>query len=221
MINIKSIIKFIPYIIIILLIIIIIFLQRCSVRKQNAYINNITSYKDTAKTYKDKTGNLISYNETLEAQNRQQLSDLLKANKQLYLLQQSFKTVESATEIKTVIKLLHDTIHFKDSIPCNFDIFSIVDTNKWYHLKVLIGPDLFSIDTLSIFNTQSCVIGEKKVSFWKKPKRRIEVINTNPYFITTNIGSYVISEDKKWYQTTAFKFGVGLVTGYFISTKIK
>lgn len=213
--------KSIPYVIIVVLIVIIFFLQRCSTRKQNAYIANIEDYKDTAKTFKNKLGATVSYNEVLEAQNREQLSTIVQKDKQLFLLQKDFKTVESATSIKTVIQLVHDTVRFKDSIPCNFEPFYFNDSNKFYTMKAYIAPSFFSLDTLSMYNTQSIVIGEKKVSFWKKAERRIEIQNSNPYFITTNIGSYVISEQKKWYNTNIFKFGVGFVAGFFTNSKVK
>lgn len=209
--------KFIPYIIIIVLLIIMFFMQKCNTNKETIYIGEIAKYKDTVMTYKDAFGGYVSYNTTLELKNREQLAIIAEKNKQLFELQKSFKTVESATSIKTELQLVHDTIYFTDTIPCDFQQFYLTDSNKFWSVKAYIAPSFFMIDTLKTFNEMSMVIGTKKASLFKRAEHRIEVKNSNPYVITTNISSYTIKETPKWWQTKAFIFGAGLVSGLTVN----
>jgi hypothetical protein len=62
------------------------------------------------------------------------------------------------------------------------------------------------IDELSIPNTQSIVVGNRKQGFLRT-EYRIEVQNSNPYIKTTDIDSYTIKERNK-------RLGLGLYIGY-------
>ena len=210
------------YIIIVGLVAVIFFMQKCNTRSETKLIATIEQYSDSVKNYKDERGCLIVYNQTLEVQTRKQLDEIAKRDKQLYFLQQKFKYVESATSVGTEIKIVHDTIPYAvhDTIPCDFEQFCIVDTNKWYNLRAYIAPKFFILDSLQLFNNESIVIGSKKTSFWKAPERRIEVQNSNPYITTKTISSYVIKDDKKWYETKAFIFGAGFVSGFVINSRL-
>lgn len=215
--HIKTFAKFIPYIIIIALLIIMFFMQKCNTNKETIYIGEITKYKDIVMTYKDAFGDYVSYNTTLELKNRKQLTIIAEKDKKLFKLQKSFKTVESATSIKIVTQLVHDTIHFPDTIPCDFQQFYLTDSNKYWSVKAYIAPSFFMIDTLKTFNEMSMVIGTKKAGFFRRVEHRIEVKNSNPYVITTNISSFTIKEVPKWYQRKAFTFCVGLASGITIN----
>jgi hypothetical protein len=68
---------------------------------------------------------------------------------------------------------------------------------------------------LFIPNNQTIVVGEKRVGLFKK-EHRVEVTNSNPYLMTTNLGSYTITDKKKWWQHPLINFGIGLVGGYVI-----
>lgn len=211
---IKQYAKFVPYIIIIALLIVIFLMQKCNTTSQNTYIANIAKYKDTVMTYKDAFGNYVAYNTTLELQNREQLAIIDEKNKQLFQLQKDFKEVESATTIGTELQIVHDTIFFDKPIPCDFEQFYLTDSNKFWRVKAYIAPSFFMIDSLKAFNEQSMVIGTKKMGFLKKDERRVEIINSNPHFVTKNIGSFVIEKEKpKWYETKIFIFGAGIVGG--------
>jgi len=212
--------KTIPYIVIAALLVIMFFMTKCQNASQTKLLASIEEYKTDAKTYIDKVGDLVSYNQVLEVNSKEQLSVICAKDKQLADLLKDFKKVESATKINYEIRLVHDTIRFTDSIPCEFVQKYITDSNKWYNFSAYVAPSFFMIDTLRFYNEQSLVIGTKKMGFLKKPERRAEIKNSSPYVIVTNISSAVITEKPKWYQTTLFKFAAGFVTGFIINSRI-
>jgi len=213
--------KFIPYAIIIILLAIIFFMQKCDKQKLLNNLTEIVSYKDSAKTYKDKYGFAISYNQSLILANKEALTVISLKEKQLYDLQKQFKNVKSANNIKWKVELIHDTIRFTDTIPCEFEQFYLTDSNKFYNVKAYIAPSFFMIDTLYFLNEQSIFIGTKNFGFFRPAEHRIEIKNSNPYVITTNINSYTVKNKPKWYETKAFIFGAGIVSGLAVNSWLK
>ena len=52
------------------------------------------------------------------------------------------------------------------------------------------------------------------------PKGReyaIDIVNSNPYVQTTNIQTYKIVQEKKWWDTKAFSIGVGFIGGFVLA----
>ena len=183
-------------------------------------IRNVSSYSDSAKHYKNKYGE-ISYNKTLQFENQKQLNSYLSQhNDTLKKLLEGFKKINTVTVIKEKI-VIHDTvpIPFKVNIPCDFDPIVVKRDCTYYNFKGTIFPNKFTIDTILIPNKQSIVFGEKKLGLFRK-EYRAEIINSNPYLQTTNIGAFTINPKKQWYQKPFVTFLVGTAFGSAISTAI-
>jgi hypothetical protein len=219
--DIKKYLKYVPYIIIAVLLLIIFLMTKCQGRIETKYIAEIEGYKDSVKTYKDKNGQLVSYNQVLEVNNKEQLLAIAQKDKQLADMIKNYKDIESATSVTTITQIVHDTIRFRDTIPADFTQIYINDTNKYYWLGAYIAPSFFMIDTLQFFNEQSIVVGSKKMGFLKSPEHRIEIKNSNPYVITKTISSYTIKDEKKWYESRLFIFGVGLAAGFVVYDQLR
>lgn len=179
-------------------------------------IRQISTYKDSAEFYKIKAnGNPVevAFNQSLVIENKKQLQALLAKNDTLTKLISKFKKVAGTTIINQYTTISKDTIRLKDSIPCSFKAFQVKRDSAHYHFIGTIGQDFFSIDSLIIPNTQSIVMGDRKMGFLKGTEKRIEIVNSNPLIRTNKIENYVIQQRKKWYQSTAFKFGIGFLAG--------
>lgn len=194
-----------------------VFVKGCRSQKEiDELINNISNYKDTAQFYKLKVnGNSVdvAFNQSLALENKKQLEAVLAKNDTLLKLISKFKKIASTTIINQYTTINGDTIRLKDSIPCNFKPFQVRRDSAYYHFLGTIAPNYFSIDSLTIPNKQSIVIGEKKLGFLRGTEKRVEIVNSNPLIRTDKIQNYVIQGKKKWYQTTAFKFGMGAIAG--------
>lgn len=193
------------------------FIKGCRNQKEiDTLINNIASYKDSAQFYKIKVnGNPVdvAFNQSLVLETKKQLEAVIAKNDTLLKLVSKFKKIASTTIINQYTTINGDTIRLQDSIPCDFKPFQVKRDSLYYHFTGTIAPGFFSIDSLIIPNKQSIVIGEKKLGFLKGTEKRVEIVNSNPLIRTDKIQNYVINPHKKWHQTTAFKFGLGLVAG--------
>ena len=201
---------------------VIFFFRECGNQNdKDKLIDDIVNYKDSAQFYQIKVNGMkvdVAFNKSLALENKDQLASLLKKNDTLSKLISKFKDIKSTTIINNNTTINGDTIRLKgDSIPCDFKAFKVRRDSAYYHFVGTISPKYFSIDTLSIPNKISIVIGRKKMGFLKKAEERAEIINSNPLVKTTNIGNYVVISKKK-------RFGVGASVGYglqFGSNKIQ
>lgn len=190
----------------------------------DSLVNDIANYKDSAQFYSLKVNGMavdVAYNKSLQLSNKNQLESIIKKNDTLAKLISKFKNVASTTIINNNTTINGDTMKFKkgDSIPCDFKAFKVRRDSAHYRFLGTISPKYFSIDSLTIPNKQSMVIGEKKLGFLKGTEMRAEIVNSNPLIKTLNIESYVINKKKKWYQTDAFLISASLLGGYVIATQ--
>lgn len=185
-------------------------------------VNDIANYKDSAQFYSMKVNGMevdVAFNKSLVLSNKDQLESIIKKNDTLLKMISKFKNVASTTIINNITNISNDTIKLTDSIPCDFKAFKVRRDSIHYHFLGTISPKYFTIDSLTIPNKQSIVIGKKKLGFLKGTEQRVEIVNSNPLIKTTNIESYVISKPKKWYNTDVFKIGASLLGGYIIATQ--
>jgi hypothetical protein len=180
-------------------------------------VKNVATYSDSAKHYKSKYGT-IAFNQALQFQNEKQLKAYLSQNDTLKQLLKSFKKISSVTIIKEKV-YIHDTvpIPFETKIPCDFKPFTVKRDCTNYHFKGTIFPDKFNIDEISIPNKQTVVLGEKKTGFMKK-EYRVEITNSNPYIVTSNVGGYTVNPKKEWYQKPVVTFLIGTAVGSAATT---
>lgn len=184
--------------------------------EKDTLVKQISAYKDSAEFYKIKVnGNPVevAFNQSLVIENKKQLQALLAKNDTLTKLISKFKKIAGTTIINQYTSISKDTIRLKDSIPCSFKAFQVRRDSAYYHFLGTIGQGFFSIDSIIIPNTQSIVMGERKLGFLKGTEKRIEIVNSNPFIHTNKIQNYIIESKKKWYQSTAFKFGIGVLAG--------
>jgi hypothetical protein len=209
---------------IIALILIFALREGCNQRDKDDLLKNAVTYEDSAKFYKLKVnGNSvdIAYNQSLILENKKQLESMVAKNDTLAKLIDKFKSIRSTTIIKEYFSVTHDTIPIDRPIPCDFAPIKVKRDSLYYHFRGTIAPTYFTIDSLTIPNEQSIVIGKKKLGFLKGTEERVEIINSNPLMKTTNVGNYVIQKDKKWYQRNAFWGAVGLVGGAVLLNSVK
>lgn len=123
---------------------------------------------------------------------------------------------KTKTVIKTEIKL--DTIMVEGTpmikLPKDF-----YKTEKWFTLSGKINRlGFLQIDSLVSYANLTYAIGDtlRTGAFNKLFGKRDKVVRLlvdNPNISITGMSNIVIKEKKRWYETTAFKFGLGVVTG--------
>ena len=92
--------------------------------------------------------------------------------------------------------------------------------NEWYSINGSVSDSGVLFDSVSFKNSFSTTIGYEKspgaLGFLKKKNPVVEIKSDNPYTDITAMDNIIIKEDKKFYQTTGFKIGVGVLLGGII-----
>lgn len=195
--------------------------QECEHRKsESKLIKNIANYSDSSKFYKNKYGE-IAFNQSLKFNTNDELKNYFSNNDTLKELLKKFKNVNSLTIVKDRI-YIHDTVpvYYDRPIPCDFKPFAVRKDCTYYHFKGTIFPDKFTLDSILIPNKQEIVVGRKKINIFKY-EDRVEIRNSNPHIQVTNVGNYIISNKKKWYERPAITLVGGLLIGGTIISFIK
>jgi hypothetical protein len=210
------------YILAIVVLGILFFLREgCNSNENTKLIENIQNYSDSAKYFKGLNDATIAFNDVLVLENEDQMLAVLSKYDTLAQELKKFKEVRSTTIIKERFVISNDTIKIDRIIPCDFEPFKVRRDSIHYNFIGTIGNNFFSIDTITIPNQQSIIVGTKKLGFLKKRETRVEIINSNPLVTVSNIGGYVIDNKKKWHQTRAFNLGLGFVGGFLTSQNVK
>tara|TARA_R110001583_G_scaffold72139_5_gene202353 strand:- start:362 stop:973 length:612 start_codon:yes stop_codon:yes gene_type:complete len=156
--------------------------------------------------------------------NEAQLASLKDENEGLKELIDEYKEVESVTKVitKTVIDTVR--IEYDNSILVSDSgtfVGSVNIDSLFYSLSCTFTEKNFTLNRIEIPNESSIVIGDRKIrGFLGIPKGReyaIDIVNSNPYVQTTNIQTYKIVQEKKWWDTKAFSIGVGFIGGFVLA----
>ena len=117
------------------------------------------------------------------------------------------------TKYDTLIVVLRDTtiIYNTDTIKSQkFDY-----SDNWLSMSGLIEQDSIVFDSLLINNQYSIEIGNIRKGLFKRQKVAF-ITNENPYSKTTQAQTFILQEEKKWYQRDVTKIGLSSVGTYFI-----
>jgi hypothetical protein len=120
------------------------------------------------------------------------------------------------TVIKTEIALGADSLNGQAilRLPKEFEKYE-----KWFSITGKINRlGMLQIDSLVTNGKFTYAIGDtlRDGLFNKILRKRDKVISLhvdNPCMQITGMNNIVIKEKKRWYETTAFKFGLGVITG--------
>ncbi len=193
-----------PWILSVILVIALLFQSLKSQHDEDKLVHDIiSSYSDSVKYERLKNGALIATNTSLKLNSQKQIKEMASnLNDTIKEMLKKFKSVSNVTYVTNTFLARKDTIHYKQDIPCDFKPFKVrrgSDTS--YKFVGTIGKDYFSIDSLSIKNKIAIVSGRKKIGFMKWDNG-VDINNSNPLMITSNITSYQYVPVKKWYEKT-------------------
>jgi len=212
--------KDLVYIVIIVIILVLFFLREgCTKRNNDKLISDIANYKTEATTYKTKLGLEVSSNKALILQTQDQMKALLSSNDTLKEWISKFKNIKGGVVIKETTIIKEVAVPFDKIIPCDFKPFKSNKIDKYFQFYSTIANTGLTIDSLKIPNESRIVIGERKDGFFKAKKMVVDVVNSSPYIVTSNISGFVYEPKKVWYERTWFHLLVG-ATGGVIGAKV-
>ncbi len=92
---------------------------------------------------------------------------------------------------------------------------------KWFNIDGLVTKQGILIDSLSIPNKTTVTVGTKKTGFLGLGSEAVVTVkNDSPYVNVLGLDNIVIKNKKKWFQTTAFKVGVGIAVGFTLNNQL-
>jgi hypothetical protein len=133
--------------------------------------------------------------------------------------------IQYKTKIETKIKLAEPIIFDSTSyikLPVEFS-----DYSEWYSIDGKIDSlGTLVIDSIVSSGTLTYSVGDTLRDglinrLLRKSDSVVRLHIDNPTMSITNLSNIYVKREPKWYQSTAFKVGVGVLLGIGISTQIK
>jgi len=173
----------------------------------------VLNYEDTLSFYKSKSGDLIASNEALIVSSAEQVKGLEKELKELRLK-------KPRTVIKYKSKTEIEEVEVPIEIPCeDFKLKFEVDST-YYNIKGLLTEDALKFESISIPNSQSIIVADKREKWWKNKTYSVIVTNSNPFVTSVGLKSYTIEPEKEFYKKRWFWAALGFAGGVITSNQI-
>jgi hypothetical protein len=200
--------QLLPYAIILILISIL--YTKCESEKLQ--IANVSTLNTEAKLYKLKNGQLVVSKATLQYTNKQLKETVISKDAVLKEMADKFSKVKAVTKIVTETKFDTILLPYRDSIPCVFNRKGRLE-NRDYTIAYNSNQKGITIDFLSIPDTATIVTGTKRNWLFGKQAATIDITHSNKYINNGEAEYYEVVRKKKFYQTTLFKVGAGILLG--------
>lgn len=127
-----------------------------------------------------------------------------------------FHEIKTITKIEQKIKFDTIKIAFKDTVPCIFERSGELK-REYYTLGYKVNNKALEVTKLDLVpDTLTIVDGSKRKWFWGKETNAVDVSHSNKLFYNSDVQHVVVKKEKRFYETTLFKLGVGFAAGVAI-----
>lgn len=182
---------------------------------QKVQLVNIDALNSEATTYRLKNGQLVTSVENLVYTKEQLKKSIIMKDKKVKELTDKFSNIKSVTKFVTNTKFDTIKLVYQDSVPCNFEKVGS-DLKQWYHIAYKSNQKGVEITELSIPDSVIVATGEKRKWFWGKRTSVTDITHANPFVETESIQHIEVVQPTKWYDSTIFKIGVGIIGGILL-----
>lgn len=121
------------------------------------------------------------------------------------------------TKIDTLRVAIVDTVIVRENDTIYNSTFSFSD--KWLVMKGGIEREKIMFDSLVINNAYNIELGQVRKGLFGRESVAF-IRNENPYTSTTEAKSFVLKENKKWYQKDGFKIATSVILGILLGTRL-
>ena len=183
---------------------------------ESLQLATIKALKTENASYRLKNGQLVTSAKTLIATNESQATELIGNNETIKELTDKFTKVKSITKYVEKVKIDTITVVYKDSVPCVFEKNGSI-ANDEYSLNYKSNQKGIDITDLSLENNNVTIVtGTKRSWFLGKETQTIDVTNSNKLVKLGELQHIEIQQKKRFYETTVFKIGIGVLAGTLI-----
>lgn len=166
--------------------------------------NTLKTVNSKTETYKLKDGRTANSVQTVYLDKPQKTT-----------LTKKFADVETQTQVVQEVVIDTVVIQYKDTVNTVFERKGTV-LNEDYMLDYVSTQKGITIANLSLTDSLEIVTGTKRKWLFGKTTHTVDIAHSNKLFTNKDIQHFEIVEKKKFYQTTVFKVGVGILAGALI-----
>ncbi|WP_339889865.1 DUF6549 family protein [uncultured Flavobacterium sp.] len=186
-------------------------------------LDSISALTSEVETYKLKNGQNVTSQEIAVISEK----DIQKMmNAQMKEMAAEFSKITAAQTVKIKASFPKSSIEFDKPISIT-EIDSTTNElkfkrngayfNEWYEFGYNVTQDSLSIEPFSTWTEIQRVDGFKRKWFLGKKTYHSDISFTNPYINIEEVQTYEVAVPKRFYETTLFQVGVGLVGGFLLA----
>jgi len=180
---------------------------------EKVYVSTIKALQSENTNYKLKNGQLVTSAKVAVLTEKELKESLNKTEKELL---NKFSNPKTFTKIVTNTKIDTITITYKDSVECNFERDGAIFT-KEYNLAYKSNQKGILITEMAIPDSVLIATGYKRKWFLGKKTLTFDITHSNKFVQSEQIQTFEIKDKKKFYETTIFKIGIGILAGVMIN----
>lgn len=216
------------------IVIAILLLRSCELEKgKRNLIEQLSEYSIKEKSFEVKrlgdSSTLATQTQTIMSQKEAIKLGLLDIQKQMKEIQSQVKQKSQVVIVEKPVPFIPDgwadtsglvrnekgEVIGRDSIavPTRFKL-----SEKWFNIDGYVQKTGLKIDSLVIPNKTTMTIGYNKSGFLNLGRQAVVTAkNDNPYIQVSGMDNIVVKKKKKFWQSPAFVFGLGVVGGWYIT----
>lgn len=178
----------------------------------------ISSLNKQVSEYKDENGQLIQFSNAISADRELLLANKADLREQLERL----KLKKPDAVIKYISEFKTDSIlvKFNEKLPCDPFNKSFKVDSPYYNFSVVITDSTFYHSPLTVYDTASFIIAEKKDKWYKPSEYSVVFDNKNKAIKLNKLEGYTLKPKPKFYNTVPFKGALvvgGIIVGFLIA----
>lgn len=205
---------------IVLIIILISISNNYRIERNTAYLN-ADKLLDTVRYYKLKNGSVVASKVVLEYNDIQMKALVKSSNKTVQQIAKKFNKIETIVQSITETEIDSITVNYTEPVLVDFNREGIV-IDTLYSFNYNSSSKGFKISNFKLTNdTITYVKGIKRSWLLGKKTSTLDINHSNPLIKDIKINVAELKEDKKWYQTTLFKVGIGVIGGVILTGQLK
>ena len=188
------------------LIVLCIYLWRGKKYVETVSTSSIEALTSDLKEFKTKQGLWASEKQAFEGSQKDLRKIIKTKDVALQNALKTFKKPVAAASIKTIVEI--DTVFIPYETIVELPVFNLPfsKVSKYYSINGISTNEGINILDISIPNTQSVVIGKKRIGFLKY-ETTVDVINSNPLIKVDELEAFSFKSKPK-------RFGLGVFVGY-------
>lgn len=181
-------------------------------------MKQISSLNKQVSEYEDENGQLIEFSDAVSADRDLLLASKADLREQLQRLK--LKKPDALIKYISIFKTDSILLNFNEKLPCDPFNKSFKVDSPYYNFSVTITDSTFYHSPLTVYDTASFIIAEKKDNWYKSSEYSVVFDNKNKSIKLNQLEGYTLKPKRKFYNTVPFKGALvvgGIIIGFLLT----